>query len=207
MNRASSLVIAMMLGCASAPAAPTAPAPPPPEGAAEYFPLTPGWKWAYQVQQGNDSILATYAVLERLGDTAIIQKGDDRLSYSLMPDGIARREGLEIGDFLLKNPIRAGASWPLQGGGEAKVAAVGRVLTVPGGTFPNCATIEETRSDPPRVARTVYAAGIGPIQIEVQVQDPSGQFKTAMKAQLVGVTKPGEDPLGAPEGKSGPPPQ
>jgi hypothetical protein len=201
---ALALASALLLGCASTPAAPAASLGPPPEAATDYFPLTPGWKWAYQVQQGNDSILATYAVLERLGDTAIIQKGDDRLSYAVLPEGIARREGLTIGDFVLKTPIRAGASWPLEGG-EAKVATVGTTVTVPGGTFPSCATIEETRRDPSRVARTVYAAGVGPIQIELQVQDPSGKFQVATKAQLVGVTRPGEDPLGAPVGKSGPP--
>jgi hypothetical protein len=128
------------------------------------------------VQQGNDSILATYAVLERLGDTAIIQKGDDRLSYALMPDGIARREGLEIGDFVLKTPIRAGASWPLQGG-EAKVAAVGRVLD---GAWRILPQLRHDRGDEDGpTARRPHGVRRGhrPIQIEVQVQDPSGSSR------------------------------
>jgi len=83
------------------------------------------------------------------------------------------------------------------------VAEVGKAVTVPGGTFPNCATVEESRTNPDRVTRTVYCAGVGPVSIEVQVHDPlSGSFKTEMRATLLGVTRPGEDPLGMPEGSS-----
>jgi hypothetical protein len=199
--------LAVLVGCASSGTpAPSAAAGPPPEDAAAYFPLTAGWKWAYQVEKDGDKILATYAVLERMTDTAIVQTGQDRLVYAVLPQGIARREGLGVGDFLLKTPIRAGATWAVSGG-EAKVVTVGRSVTVPAGTFPACATIEETRTDPPRVIRTVYAAGVGPVSLEVQAQDAeSGQFRSAMRAALVGVTRPGEDPLGAAEGHSGPPP-
>jgi hypothetical protein len=105
----------------------------------------------------------------------------------------------------VKSPVQAGTRWAISGG-EAKVSVVARTVTVPAGTFPNCATVEEVRSDPQRVVRTVYAPGVGPIDIEVQVQGASGgAFETAMHASLVGVTRPGEDPLGAPEGANGPP--
>jgi hypothetical protein len=204
------ILLCAVLGCAAtttgtAPAA--GPAPPPPEDAAAYYPLSPGFKWAYKVERekSGDSVLATYAVLERLGETAIVQAGDDRLSYAVLPAGIARREGLNVGDFLLKNPVRVGTTWPLANG-EAKVVAVGRTVTVAAGTFPACATIEESRTDPQRLVRTVYAAGVGPILLEVQVHDPAtGQFRTEMRAALLGVTRPGEDPLGPPEGVSVPP--
>jgi hypothetical protein len=182
----------------------TAAAAPAPEDAAAYYPLAPGWKWAYKVEKGGDTMLATYAVLDRLGDRVIVQAGDDRLVYAVLPDGIARREGLGVGDYLLKNPVRLGATWPLASG-EAKVASVGRTVTVPGGTFGGCATIEESRTEPARVFRTTYAAGVGPIELEVQVHDAAtGQFRTELRAALVGVTRPGEDPLGAPEGVSVP---
>jgi hypothetical protein len=207
--RVASLLIALGLctACASTtPApAPAGPVGPPPEDAAAYYPLVPGWKWAYTVDKGGVQMLATYAVLERLGETAIVQAGEERLSYAVLPAGVARREGLSVGDFILKTPVRQGATWPLAGG-EAKVVAVGRPVTVPGGTFPSCATVEESRTDPQRVVRTVYAAGVGPILLEVQVHDPAtGQFRTDTRAALLGVTRPGEDPLGPPEGVSVPP--
>jgi hypothetical protein len=204
--RLLSLVLCLLsLGCATAGTAPpAAPAAPPPEEAAAYYPLAPGWKWAYTIERGEDRMLATYAVLERIAETAIVKAGEERLTYVVMPDGVARREGLNVGDYLLKSPVRAGASWPIAGG-EARVVSVGRTLTVPGGTFPACATVEENRSNPQRVVRTVYAAGVGPVMLEVQVHDPAtGQFVTETRAQLLGVTRPGEDPLGPAEGISVP---
>jgi hypothetical protein len=206
------MVLWSAVGCAAtAPAVSPGggPPPPPPEDATAYYPLVPGWKWAYQVENEKEkaaggSVLAVYAVLERIGDTAIVQAGEDRLIYAVLPAGIARRDGMNVGDFLLKTPVRVGTTWPLASG-EAKVVAVGRTETVPGGTFPGCATVEESRTDPQRVVRTVYAAGVGPILVEMQVHDPAtGQFRTGMRAALLGVTRPGEDPLGAPEGVSVP---
>lgn len=187
------------VGCASTPSVPNPPIVPQPTEASAYYPLAPGWRWAYDVEKGADKILATYVVLERLADTVIVQAGEEHLAYALLPEGIARREGMNIGDFLLKTPIRAGASWPIAGG-QAKVVSVGETVTVPGGTFANCAVIEENRSDPPRVLRTSYAAGVGPVALEQQVHDrTTGRYEVALRAKLIGVTRPGEDPLGAPE--------
>jgi hypothetical protein len=203
MGARSTLLLALtaMLGCATTASPGTTDARPP-EDAAAYYPFSAGWKWAYDVERDGQTMLATTAVAERAGDTAIVQAGDQRISYALGPEGIARREGLRTSDFLLRSPIRAGASWPIEGG-QAKVAEVGKVVTVPGGTFPNCATVEENRTNPDRVTRTVYCANVGPVSIEVQVHDPlSGAYKTEMRATLLGVTRPGEDPLGMPEGSS-----
>jgi hypothetical protein len=187
--------LGLMLGCAT-----TSPAPatggPPPDDAAAYYPLVRGWSWAYNVERDGDTLLLIQSVLDRSGDTAVVQAGDQRLSYALDRDGIARREGLRTSDYVLRSPVRAGASWPIEGG-EAKVIAVGQTVTVPGGTFPQCATVEESRTNPQRINRTAYCAGVGPVTIEVQVHDPlTGQFKLEMRAALRGVTRPGEDPLG-----------
>jgi hypothetical protein len=202
------VVTAATAGCATAPAGPTQPDAPPPEQAAAYYPFSPGWRWAYDVQrEGEASMIATTAVEMATEDSAIVQSGEQRLSYALMPEGIARRDGLRTTDFLLRTPIRAGASWPIEGG-EARVTTVGKVVTVPGGTFGNCATVEESRTNPRRITRTVYCAGVGPVSVEIQVHDPlSGAFKSEMRATLLGLTRPGQDPLGAAEGTSGPPPR
>jgi hypothetical protein len=194
-----------MLGCATAPATPGSNAGPPPEDATAYYPFVSGFRWAYDVEREGETILATTSVVTRTADTAIVQAGDQKISYALLPDGIARRDGLRTSDYLLRTPIRPGASWPIEGG-QAKVATVGKVFTTPNTSFPNCATIEEDRTNPQRITRTVYCAGVGPVSVEIQVHDPlSGVFKTEMKATLLGVTRPGEDPLGPPEGASGPP--
>ena len=119
--------------------------------------------------------------------------------YAVLPEGIARQapgKAGPAGDFLLRSPVRTGASWPVEGG-TATVAATGRTVTLPsGGRYDNCAVIEENRTDPPRLVRTTYAPGVGPVSIEYLVHDPgSGQFETALRASLRGVTPPGADPL------------
>jgi len=182
------------LACASAQKGPAR--TPPPEQAAAYFPLASGWKWAYQIEKGGETILATYAVLQQIGDTAIVQAGEERNGFAILPEGIARRESLNPGDFILKTPIRAGATWPLAGG-KAAVVSVGETVTVPAGTYANCAVVEETRTNPDRVLRTTYAAGVGPIALEYQVIDPgTRKFDVVLRARLLGLTRPGEDPLG-----------
>lgn len=207
-RRASALAatLAALAGCASTPTPPATPGVPPPENAADYYPLASGWRWAYEIQeQGGETVLATFAVLERMMDTAIVASGESRITYAVLPEGIARREGMEVGDFILKSPIRKGAEWSLAGG-RARVVAVGETVTTDGGTFTNCATIEENRSNPDRVSRTTYAAGVGPVALEQQVHDPgTGRFVVQTRARLRGVTRPGEDPLGG-EPPAAPPP-
>src|SRR5213592_2747442 len=65
-------VLALALGCASAPSSsPSGPAARRPESAADYYPLEPGWKWAYDLERNGEHMLAVYQVLERLPDGAI----------------------------------------------------------------------------------------------------------------------------------------
>jgi hypothetical protein len=171
---------------------------PPPEDAREFYPLEPGWKWAYEINRGGETILAVYAVVGRQGPTATLQAGDERIVYTVLPEGIARRApGPDSvgGDFLLRSPLRAGAQWPIDGG-TATVSAVGKQVDVPAGSYPDCIVVEESRTDPPRLVRTTYAPGVGPVAIEFLVHDPaSAQFQTALRASLRGATPPGKDPL------------
>src|SRR4029077_9988714 len=117
--------------------------------------------------------------------------GDDRLSYAITPDGIAQRDGAQLGDYVIKNPVEVGTEWPVVGG-TAKVVAVAREVTVDAGHFSDCAVIEVTRSDPVRVARTTFAPDGGRVAQEFQAQDGS-RFVTATRASLRSVTRPGED--------------
>jgi hypothetical protein len=77
--------------------------------AAEYYPLTDGWKWAYDVEHDGTNILATYVVLQVKGKVSVVQAGDERLSYLVAPDGIAQFEGTAIGDYVIKDPIKPGS--------------------------------------------------------------------------------------------------
>jgi hypothetical protein len=187
-------VLVLAVSCATPQQAPP-PQAPPSERAGDYYPLVADWRWAYEVEKGGERILAIYAVKQIAGDTVILETGEERLLYAILPEGIARKEGLTIGDYILKTPIRAGAEWPIANG-KARVTAVGQTVTVPAGTFTNCAVVEEVRTNPDRVVRTMYAAGVGPVTVDYQVHDPiAGRFETALRASLRGLTRPGEDPL------------
>jgi hypothetical protein len=194
--RRAALLACSLCGLACATAQRTSARTPPPEQATDYFPLAPGWKWAYEIEKGGQKILATYAVLQQFGNSVIVQSGEDRNGYTILPQGIARRESLNPGDFILKTPIRTGATWPLAGG-QASVISVGLDVTVPAGSFPNCAVVEETRSSPDRILRTTFAAGVGPVVLEYQVTNPeTRKLEVVLSARLLGATRPGEDGLG-----------
>ena len=200
----TSALLSSLLSCAGAPA-PTATArAAPPEEALEYYPLQTGWKWAYDVERGGERILAVTAVQERRPNAALLQAGGETLRYDIGPAGIARAglPGLDEAtkratstDFLIKNPVRPGSSWPIDGG-TATITGVGRSVTVAAGTFDNCLIVEEARSGPPRLVRTTYAPGVGPVALESLVQIPGrSSYETTLRASLRGVTRPGEDPL------------
>ena len=125
--------------------------------AAEYYPLTDGWKWAYDVEQDGTNILATYAVVEVKEKLSVIQAGDERLTYLVAPDGVAQFDGNAIGGLAI---------------GESRETMV-------------------TRAEPARITRTVFAPGLGPVAIEMQVQE-GPKFVTKVKARLRAVTKPGD---------------
>jgi hypothetical protein len=190
-----------LLACSTTRPADRPTSAPPPEDATEYYPLNAGWRWAYDIEKGGEQILAIYAVVQRNGETAVMQAGEERLVYAVLPEGIVRGErGREAGqdDFLLKSPLRLGAQWPILGG-TATVAAVAKTVTVPAGDFSNCVVIEENRTAPPRLVRTTYAPGTGPIAVDLLVHDEvTGAFQPALRARLRGVTAPGSDPTGLP---------
>jgi hypothetical protein len=180
-------------GCAAS-SSPTPPAAPQRAASAtDYFPLEAGWKWAYDLERNGEHMLAVYAVLERVPDAAIVQAGDERISYAVLPQGVAQKDGSTVGDFVLKNPVSLGAEWSVFAG-TAKVTSTNAAVSVPSGDYKDCVVVETLRRDPTRVSRTTFARGVGPIAIEVQVES-QGRFVTTMRASLRGATKPGQDPL------------
>ena len=159
--------------------------------AADYYPLADGWKWAFDVEQDGTNILATYVVVERKEAVAVIQAGNERLTYVVTPDGVAQFDGSAIGDYVIKNPIKQGAEWPVAGG-RARIASVDETLNIESvGRYAGCVTVEVTRSDPARVTRTVFAPDLGPVALEMQVQE-GAKFVTTTRARLRAVTKPGD---------------
>jgi hypothetical protein len=158
----------------------------------DYYPLLPGWGWAYDVESGGGNVLALYSVAERHGDVAVVRNGENHIEYAVLPDGIARREGSVAADLLLKLPIRKGASWGVSDG-QATIVEVGTEVTLPSGSYRDCIVVEEVRGQPSRVTRTTYCKGEGPVAIEMRVYSPMKvQFETMVRASLRSVTRPEE---------------
>ncbi|HVZ74581.1 MAG TPA: hypothetical protein VHJ20_19500 [Polyangia bacterium] len=168
--------------------------------AADYYPLAEGWKWAYDLEKDGQKILAVYAVVDALPDRATIMTGEEKLDYAISPDGIAQLETIGAGDFILKNPIAKDATWTVAGG-SAKIVSTTDEITTDAGHFYDCAVVEVTRVDPKRVVRTTFAPDVGPVAIEVQVED-AGKMIVTTRAKLRSITRPGEDPFGMPKPKA-----
>ena len=159
--------------------------------AADFYPLSPGWKWAYDVERDGFNILATYAVQERTGDTAVVLAGDEKLTYVIGPQGIAQVDAGVAGDYIIKNPIAVGTEWPVSGG-KGRIAAVTADYRMESGEhYLGCVVVEVTRTEPVRIARTTFAPDVGPVAVEMQVQD-GPKFVTTTRARLRAVTRPGE---------------
>lgn len=185
-------VLTLLGACASAPPGPAASAARS-TSATDYFPLDAGWKWAYELEREGQHLLAVYTVLERMPDGAIVQAGDQRISYAVTPRGIAMKEAGTVGDFVLQNPVVLGTTWNVTAG-SAKIVSVDKTVSGPGGDFKNCVVVEMLRREPNRMSRTTFAPGVGPVEIEVQVES-QGRFVTTTHATLRGTTRPGQDPL------------
>ena len=180
-------------GCATSGGVPAGIMPRANLTAADYYPLASGWKWAYDVEKDGTNILATYVVIEHSGDTAMVQAGDERLAYAVTPEGVAQKEGDRVGDYVIRNPVKLGAEWPVDGG-RARIASVTSDFKLDSGEhYLGCAVVEVTRTDPVRVTRTMFAPDLGPVTLEMQVQDGQ-KFVTVTRARLRAVTRPTDTP-------------
>ena len=185
----SALSTVAALGCATSRSG-NATGTPVSSTALDYYPLFPGWGWAYEIEREGTSVLALYSVADKGADFAIVQHGEERIEYALLPDGIARREGRIPGDYLLKTPVRDGNAWPVANG-TATVVQTGKSVTLPSVTLRDCAVVEEVRSDPGRVTRTTYCRGAGPVDIEMRVFSPGKQiYEVFAHARIMSVSPP-----------------
>jgi hypothetical protein len=187
------ILLGLAVGCASTPANPVI-APRPNLKAADYYPLTSGWKWAYDLEKEGMNVLATYAVVERNGDVAVVQAGEERLTYAIGSDGVAQKDGMAAGDYVIRDPLTVGAGWAVSGG-RAKIVAVNTEVNVESiGRLGGCVVVEVAREEPSRIVRTTFAPEVGPVALELQVL--TGQkYVTTTRAQLRAVTKPGDQNL------------
>jgi hypothetical protein len=170
--------------------------------AADYFPLASGWKWTYSVWKDGVKVPVLHEVLDRQGDVAVVQEGGERITYIVTPDGIAEKNGDRIGDYIIKNPVRVGAEWSVEGG-RAYIAGVdGKFASALVGHHEGCVLIFVTRTNPTRVTETIFAPYLGPVAMSIQAADGK-EFLTLAQAQLIAVTRPADAPATPPSSQTG----
>jgi len=197
-RRAYLFLVPSLLACVSIPAEKNGALDrAPPTDAAAYYPLERGWKWAYDVTQDGEQILATYGVQSNDGTSAVVRAGSETVMFKIEPGGIVRTDGAARGDFLLKSPIAKGSRWQLRSG-VATVVEFGKKIELGAGRFENCIIVEEKRIDPDRNTRTTYAPGIGAILIEYTSEQALDGEIRSLRTELRGFTKPGHDEFGEP---------
>lgn len=124
---------------------------------AQYFPLAPGNRWVYEVQDRTDGAppAAEYWEVIREDQGAYVLRirhsdlptGGFEESFIPTDDGI-KRVAVETKDkehppFFLKGPLRKGTHWE-DDDGTFEITALNKTITVPAGTFSHC--LEVTQS-------------------------------------------------------------
>ena len=168
--------------------------------AASYFPLEPGSSWAYLVEQHQGdgrttTVLATTQVIAGASNQFAVQSGDAISSYELRPDGIFKAASKY---FVLKDPIKAGAKWPIfNDEGEVRVDATNVREEVPAGAFDGCVRVVEEIFDDQKVEWT-YAPRVGPVRMRVFLLDGGPELlviDSKLKAYRIGFdTGPADTP-------------
>jgi hypothetical protein len=157
--------------------------------AVDYYPLANGWKWSYSVWKDGVNTRTLFAVIERKDDIAVVQEGDERITYAVTSEGISQKDGDELGDYVLKDPIAQGTEWPVAGGRARIVSVEAKFESATLGRYEGCVLVAVTRTDPTRVTQTWFAPYLGPVLIDIQVQDGKG-FLPIATAEMLAVTKP-----------------
>ncbi|MFW6050862.1 MAG: hypothetical protein ACODAU_06790 [Myxococcota bacterium] len=178
----SCLAAALALaGCGGAQTGPSEAAEDP-LAPANLYPLAEGNVWSYNVRSAEDEppTLEVRRVVSAEGARVEVESwGGERVVYELRPGGIYR-PGFDV--WLLKAPVRPGATWPSASGRTARVASVDVAVEVPAGRFTGCVRVEERGGDAELSVATIYCPGVGPVHVESGMRADL----TGMRAHVVG---------------------
>ena len=131
---------------------------------ARLYPLRMGSVWTYDVDTGEGvPTLAITRVTGSDGNRAEVSSGSTPIVYETRPDGLFRpdREA-----YVLKAPIRQGATWDAGAGSQAEVLSVDKQVSTPAGDFTHCVEVRESGGGAGKLVRTVFCPDIGPVEVE-----------------------------------------
>lgn len=169
MNRRSFLALAALLaGCASAQRPAARRGPP---TSRDWMPLRAGAAWSYDVQTGigGDTVLSTLAVVRVDGSRYLVRGGTRTETYEFRPDGVVRE-----GEYILKDPVRAGTSWTGREGATVTIRGVEPTRRVGDATYREVVEVERTNPATRITTTTWFALDVGVVEIHARTQSSLG---------------------------------
>ena len=160
----------------------------------EFYPLHAGNAWSYDVDTGDSvTTLAITRVEAFDGRIAEVHTGRSVLFYEVSAEGIREPDA---NAWILRAPLREGASWPGRGGRSARVVAVESSARTAAGDFDDCVEVLETGGKLELEVRTLYCRGVGPVSVESTMRSKVGERTLSVSASLRGydVSAPGSRP-------------
>jgi len=150
----------------------------------DLYPLGEGNAWSYDVDTGEDSTtLALSRVIAFDGREAEVRTGETVLRYEVGDEGI--RIPSEDA-WLLRAPLRVGATWTSRGGRTARVMSTHARASTPAGEFDACIEIVETGGELELEVVTVYCPGVGPVSIRSTMRSKVSERTLEVSARLRG---------------------
>jgi len=143
------------------------------------YPLAEGNVWTYDIDMrlGEPPVFGNSRVISADGSTyevAIVQGMDEEGNMRTSePEVIQQKDGglflPQGGGWLLKAPIRDGATWPSRGGHTAKVVSTDVSVQTPAGAFKGCVRIDEEGAPSGVKNSSIYCAKVGLVQLKVEM--------------------------------------
>ena len=150
----------------------------------ELYPLALDNAWSYDVDTGDPpTTLGITRVQSVDGDRVEVRTGDTIVLYELSPEGI-RVPPEDV--WLVRRPLRVGATWPAPGGRTATVIALDLSAETGAGRFGDCVEIHERGGSLDLEVRTIYCAGVGPVVVASTMRSNVSERSVTVTATLRG---------------------
>jgi len=150
----------------------------------DFYPLRVGHAWSYDVDTGEPSTTLAVTRVEAFdGTIAELRTGESVVRYEVASDGI-RLRGADA--WLIRAPIRVGATWPAPGGRSAELVSLGAMSETPAGRFDDCLEVLEVGGKLDLEVRTVYCRGIGPTSVTSTMRSKQSARSLTVSARLRG---------------------
>jgi hypothetical protein len=183
-------LVGLVNACAGKSAPTTTPAV---LGPLDFYPLATGNAWSFDVDTGEPSTTLAITRVESFdGTTAEVRTADSIVRYEVLPDGI---RVLPADVWLIRTPLRPGATWPAPGGRIAELVSTDAVAETPAGSFDRCIEVRELGGELALEVHTVYCPGVGPVSVTSTMRSNVSERALTVSARLRGysVTPRGSD--------------